>query len=69
MIENTPYGWRMTAKAVHRLAIKGQQIIEKRLTKIANDPNSRGEYRAAKNMWEALRSTELRIFYELNNQK
>ena len=68
-MKDTPYGWRMTAKAVLAFAIRGQRNCEERMEVIEDDPERRKEYCHASNMKWALRHVEERIKAELDAMK
>lgn len=68
-MKDTPYGWRMTAKAVLAFAIRARQLCEERMEVIKDDPEHRKEYCHASNMKWALRHVEERIKAELDAMK
>ena len=68
-MKDTPYGWRMTAKAVLAFAVRGQRNCEERMEVIKDDPERRKEYCHASNMKWVLRHVEERIKAELDTMK
>ena len=68
-MKDTPYRWRMTAKAVLAFAIRGQRNCEERMGVIKDDPERWEEYCHASNMKWELRHVEERIKAELDAMK
>lgn len=65
MNSDTPYCWRMTAKAALRWIIRAEKNIQERMAMIENNESQRQEYLRAKETWQALRGAEVRIAEEL----